>query len=83
MTQYYMQCGHTASSYDENNNPICALCNGSHDGYNQVFHPRWEGRQAQCIYCDNTTESSADLPYFAYQPQQNADSYYCGCKDWM
>lgn len=79
--QIFMQCGHTASSVDGNNNPICGLCNGLSNGYDQVIHHKWEGRLAQCVYCDNETESHVELPYFSYRANESYDSYYCGCKD--
>lgn len=78
----FMQCGHTATSLDDNNNPFCALCSGLNDGFNQVVHHKWEGRTARCVYCDSTTESNAELPLFMYNPDGQYDSYYCGCRDW-
>lgn len=77
-----MQCGHRANHLDEDGNPICGLCNGFHDGYNRIARRKWDGRIAKCGHCHVTIESSADLPFFCYKPEEEYDSYYCGCKDW-
>lgn len=40
-----------------------------------------EGRIAKC-YCDRDEPSRPDLVFFAYHPNAQFDSYYCGCRGW-
>ncbi|GLC28821.1 hypothetical protein [Clostridium omnivorum] len=76
-----MKCGHRANSTDENDNPICGLCSRNHEGYNKRATRKWDGRKARCPFCNIIKDSSADLPLFCYKPDEEYDSYYCGCKD--
>lgn len=42
-----------------------------------------EGRMARCTYnCGSKTQSKWELPFFKYQPDNEYDSYYCGCFGW-
>lgn len=79
-----MKCGHAANAQDENGNPCCVICVGIDPGAEIIDNssPSLEDRKSKCTYCDNTRDSSADLPFFKHQPNKDVDSHYCGCKGW-
>jgi len=79
-----MKCGHVAQGEDEGGNPICVVCVGIKEGAKEIAEkqPDLKGRKAECSQCNNTTESSLDLPFFEYHPEREMDKYYCGCKGW-
>ncbi len=39
-------------------------------------------RVAECQYCHQMLLSEDSLPFFKYQPEQDTDSFYCGCRGW-
>lgn len=79
-----MKCGHTANAHDSNGNPVCVLCANIRDGWDEVEdkRPSLVGREARCAFCGRKTESEWDLPFFTYEPEQDYDEYYCGCRGW-
>lgn len=72
-----MKCGHTAlATYDDK--PVCPICNCHEIAETK---PDLTGRTAKCFYCGKE-QPSGNLPFFKYQPEQEFDSYYCGCEGW-
>jgi hypothetical protein len=85
--KYLMKCGHVNNATDEEGNPICIICLGIDNGYNQVDkicegNIGLEGRKAKCLDCQKTVDSRWDLPYFQYRPECEYDIYYNGCYGW-
>ena len=77
-----MRCGHAANAL-ENGKPVCAICAGIHDGYNQIGNtPNLAGRQARCAYCKRTVPSKTSLAFFEHRPDMEYDSFYDGCFGW-
>lgn len=79
-----MKCGHVANARNVLGDPLCVICLGVHPGASEVdweAHPR-EYRKAKCRYCGTITESSTQLPFYQYRPNDEYDSYYCGCRGW-
>jgi len=78
-----MKCGHTANA-NQAGKPVCAICYGIRPGANEVENelPSLDGRTACCPDCGKKTTSNFNLPFFSYQPNQQYDSYYCGCYGW-
>lgn len=84
---YLMKCGHVANAKDENGSSCCAICAPRSEAFQIAKHCEGndglEGRSARCIYnCGKKIESKWELPFFKYQPDQEFDSYYCGCFGW-
>ena len=85
-----MACGHTANGVllDKGENiPCCVICYPDPKSYTETEEkPSLEGRIARCRGCKNPTPSKTpskwDLPFFKYEPDQEQDSYYCGCWGW-
>jgi len=78
-----MKCGHAANAEDENGNPVCVICAGiTPDAYVVAEMPDLSGRRAKCVYCERKVQSSTDLPFFEYRPNEEFDIYYCGCYGW-
>lgn len=79
-----MKCGHTANAVDQFGNPVCVICHGITREALEVADelPNLEGRTAKCDYCNNTSPSNFDLPFFEYRPNDKYDHYYCGCFGW-
>ena len=44
--------------------------------------PKLTGRNAKCDLCSKVEPSGRDLAFFGYKPDQEFDSFYCGCKGW-
>lgn len=44
--------------------------------------PNLAGRTAKCQDCRKSTTSSMGLPFFHHNPNNESDSYYCGCRGW-
>lgn len=78
-----MKCGHTAQGVDEKGRPVCAICAGIKEGWNEieVNKPSLAGRTARCL-CGREVPSSYNLPFFEYQENKGQDRYYCGCRGW-
>jgi len=84
-----MKCGHTATGHsvlkDGTKKPCCVSCSGLVAGADEVAdeQPSLDNRKAKCSYgCGAETASSLALPFFAYHPNSETDSYYCGCYGW-
>ena len=84
MTTPLMKCGHAAQGKDMKGNPVCVICVGSNPNARIIDDnpPNLEGRVAECSYCSNKADSDFNLPFFSYRPQQDRDSFYCGCFGW-
>ena len=87
MKKYLMQCGHISMATDENLQPVCAICYGINDGAKIVIkecigNEGLEGRKAKCLDCGKITDSSWNLAFFAYRPNDEYDTYYNGCYGW-
>jgi hypothetical protein len=90
--QPMMKCGHAANA-TSGGKPACAICMTTETATTQ---PDLTGRVARCSYprpgkygdtdykTAHTTgvPSSTNLPFFAYQPDLECDSFYCGCWGW-
>jgi hypothetical protein len=77
----FLSCGHAANSIDGSGNPSCAICAGIVP-IKVVKPPYLIGRRAICPYCKNEGQSDLELPFFEYRPDQEKDSFYCGCMGW-
>ena len=73
-----MQCGHVANGW-HGTEPVCAICfPDPKAGLATVVD--LTGRMAQCPYCHHQQESSLELAFFQHRPEQETDSFYCGCR---
>jgi hypothetical protein len=84
---YLMACGHTSNAHDENGDPVCIMCLGTHNGARVPVkecngNEGLKGRRAKCAYGDSITDSRWSLPFFQYRPDKEYDEYYCGCMGW-
>lgn len=78
-----MQCGHAANAVTEDGKPCCAICAGIDPGAERIAdEPDLAGRMARCYWCEAERPSSQSLAFFKYRPDQETDSFYCGCKGW-
>jgi len=79
-----MECGHAANAIDSQGRPVCVICALIRDGWNKVADPQPDlsGRQAQCAMCGKVAPSDGELAFFEYRPDEEFDSYYCGCEGW-
>lgn len=84
MTKPMMECGHAANATGPEGNPVCVICFGIRDGATKIAEqqPELEGRRAKCPYCTREADSSPSMPFFRHQPEQEFDSFYCGCRGW-
>lgn len=82
-TPEIMECGHAAQSPG-----VCVICSCKEVAQEQ---PDLTGRKAKCHYahagrckyeCAKETDSAFTLAFFKHQPEQEYDSYYCGCWGW-
>ena len=78
-----MKCGCVANATC-NGKPICAIHAGLTPDAAIVSdtQPDLTGRKARCPDCKGTVNSSFDLAFFAYRPEREFDSFYCGCRGW-
>lgn len=83
MNKPMMKCGHAANA-ESNGKPCCAICAGFNANAFVIAEEinNLEGRFAKCSYCGNKVPSNNNLIFFKYQPDQEFDSYYCGCGGW-
>lgn len=83
MGEVIMKCGHAANA-THNGNPVCAICFGLTPDAEIIADtaPDLTGRKAMCSQCGRITDSSENLLFFEYRPEQEYDSFYCGCKGW-
>jgi len=92
---YLMKCGCVAVGIDANGKPVCPIhiLTSLHREALEIDTniPTLTGRIAKCCYGNGQNnchpdgrpeESSLDLAFFKYQPQNQEDSYYCGCWGW-
>jgi hypothetical protein len=84
-----MKCGHAANatqSYKGGTRPACAICAGHPDAHTIADTPDLSGRRARCAYfgtkCKSEVDSSTEIAFFEYQPDQEYDEFYCGCFGW-
>lgn len=83
-----MKCGHSANSTKQiavdDEIPYCVICD-CEEIVGEVDTFVTQGRKAKCCYycsCHNIVDSEPGLPFFKMQPDQEYDSYYCGCEGW-
>jgi hypothetical protein len=79
-----MSCGHQANGEHEGR-PVCVICFGIHPGADTYMEepPDLRTRMAVCPDCGQTRLSATpSLPFFQYRPDQETDSFYCGCRGW-
>jgi hypothetical protein len=91
-----MKCGHSANGervIDENTRiPACVICGCTEIEENK---PDLTGRKARCSYfgrtfthkgqrvtCHGEADSKYALPFFEHKPNNQYDTYYCGCFGW-
>lgn len=79
-----MGCGCAANATDSDGKPVCAVHLGINAGAEQVAEaPNLKGRRAKCCYrCGSESDSNLNLAFFEHRPNQEFDSYYCGCWGW-
>lgn len=79
-----MKCGHTNTGITSEGKIVCASCYGIAEGADEVaeVQPDLTGRKAKCVYCKTVKDSSLDLPFFRYLPEEDKDKFYCGCYGW-
>ena len=77
-------CGHTAMADDRDGNPCCPICDPRDPASSTVDQapPTLDGREAVCDYCRRRVVSDWGLPFFGHCPQDEVDSWYCGCRGW-
>lgn len=79
-----MMCNHIANGINsKTGEPVCVICNESRTRIDAVS---LSNREAVCVGCKyekpTRANSSVDLPFFKYRPDEETDSYYCGCWGW-
>lgn len=78
-----MTCGHTANGYKVIGNrriPCCVICDC--DKIAQQTFVVNSSRLMKCRSCGRVVESNQDAAFFKFQPDEEYDSYYCGCDGW-
>ena len=77
-----MKCGHTANAIFKDR-PCCIICAPNKNAFEiNKDKNSLKGRKSKCIYCEKTKNSSWNLPFFKYLPNERYDEYYCGCYGW-
>lgn len=83
MENVLMKCGHTANAKYDNGKPCCLICAPKKEAYEIIEErPNLKGRRAKCTECNIIVDSSWDLPFFEYKPNEEYDSFYSGCWGW-
>ena len=92
MTYYLMECGHVAQGMRGwKKSPVCLVCMCDAVAREVTGTDGLLGREAVCSYfgsrtrsgiCQGKTESSWDLAFFEYRPDEKFDRFYCGCWGW-
>lgn len=85
MNNPLMECGHAAQDVDiKTNKPCCVICIGINPEAEKVRQvlPDLTGRKAKCSYGCREVDSSFNLAFFEYRPNDSVDRYYCGCYGW-
>lgn len=62
-----LDCGHAPSSVDGDGKPVCVLC-FDRNGYDLT------GRQANCTYCKQLSNSSPRLAFFEFRGDGSASA---------
>lgn len=92
MPDILMACGCRANGTEKDTGrPACAI----HHCFETAPAPDLTGRVARCQYyggritgsyrggiCSSEQPSSLELAFFAHKPNEERDSYYCGCCGW-
>ena len=78
MSKPIMACGHAANAVTDDGKPICVICMCKEVRKT----PSLAGRFAKCSDCGHKEPSDMNLPFFEYKPDEEYDSYYCGCYGW-
>lgn len=73
-----MDCGHMGIA-NSDGKPYCPICDCEHVKKDK---PDLHKRNAECVYCGKKVPSSQFLPMFESKPNQENDSFYCGCRGW-
>lgn len=76
-----MTCGHTANAKTSDGKPCCVICSCYTVDETKTL-PDLTGRFAECTDCRKTVPSRFNLPFFQHRPNQQTDTYYCGCFGW-
>ena len=74
-----MKCGHIANAETNDGKPYCVICDCFEIAETEL---NFVGRKAKCYWCGKITESNETLPFFESKPNEDYDSYYCGCGGW-
>ena len=93
MPKYLMKCGHISNGTTADGQPVCVICAGITPDALIVDHEvkgkiGLEGRKARCHESknkrleDTEVDSSWDLPFFEYKPDEEFDEYYDGSWGW-
>jgi len=78
-----MKCGHVSQGRDKDGRPACKICYPSEDSLTIVkIMPELCGRKSKCGYCGKIVDSEYSLAFFEYNPDEEYDGYYCGCRGW-
>ena len=79
-----MKCGHAANAKNGKGEPVCGICFGTTKDAEEINTnpPDLTSRKARCKYCGHEEKSTANLPYFEFNKEQEKDRYYCGCMGW-
>lgn len=88
MKENLMKCGHVAVAVDDKGKPVCPICVGIVKGAEEeeTKLPDLTGRKAVCNQCKHRPPTKVDskfsLAFFEYRPENETDSFYCGCWGW-
>ena len=73
-----MACGHVTTTRTPDGKHYCVICDCEKASFAEA---NLFGRKAKC-YCGNIADSDISLAHFKYKPNEQFDSYYCGCGGW-
>jgi hypothetical protein len=77
-----MKCGCSASSKIKIDGCWVDAC-GTHNCTEKVENPpSLNGRKAKCGYGDTVVNSNYNLAFFKHSPNEEYDTFYCGCYGW-
>lgn len=79
--EYLMKCGHVNNA-ECNGKPCCVICGCVEVEREVQGTDGLTGRFAKCSDCSSKVPSKWSLPFFSYSPDEEFDSYYCGCYGW-
>lgn len=83
-----MECGHTANAVTQEGAPVCIIDAGIVPGAYTVAasEPDLTGRMMTCNghrgSAPREVPSRAQAAFFKHQPDNECDSFYCGCWGW-